>query len=245
MRLGHCAFHARTATTTGACHRCTMFAPTAELRDALESLADGERATGMAAYMRDQFVFLGISAKDRRAVAKPWLRLAKQAEPEALLDLATWCWSQPEREFHHVGTDALRAGAAHLRAGDLDAIRGFITTHSWWDTVDSLAAWTVGPMVTNHDLGERMDTWVHDDNLWVARTAILHQLGYKDATDADRLFRYADLRAADTDFFIRKAIGWALRQYARVAPDEVRAFVDPRRDALSGLTVREAMKHLD
>ena len=82
--------------------------------------------------------------------------------------------------------DALRAGAAHLRAGDLDAIRGFITTHSWWDTVDSLAAWTVGPMVTNHDLGERMDTWVHDDNLWVARTAILHQLGYKDATDADR-----------------------------------------------------------
>jgi 3-methyladenine DNA glycosylase AlkD len=78
----------------------------------------------------------------------------------------------------------------------------------------------------------------------VARTAILHQLNYQERTDADRLFAYADRRAADTEFFIRKAIGWALRQYARTDPDAVRAFVTSRQDTLSGLTKREAMKHL-
>ena len=221
------------------------FAPTSELRAALETLADPKRAEPMAAYMRDKFVFLGISAKDRRAGVKPWLRATKKADPQDLLALAQWCWSQPEREFHHVGADALRAGAKNLRADDLAPVRSLITTHSWWDTVDALAAWTVGPLVAQHDLGAVMDEWIHDDNIWVARTAILHQLTYKDATDGDRLFRYADLRASDTEFFIRKALGWALRQYARIAPDDVRAFVDPRREQLSGLTVREAMKHLD
>ena len=222
-----------------------MFAPTDELRAALVALADAERAAPMAAYMRDKFVFLGITAKDRRAATKAWLRDAKQAAPDDLLALARWCWDQPEREFHHVGADALRAGATNLRARDLDTVRGFVTDKSWWDTVDALAAWTVGPLVAQHDLGAAMDEWIHDDNMWVARTAILHQLGYKEATDGDRLFRYADVRAADTEFFIRKALGWALRQHARVAPDEVRAFVESRREQLSGLTVREALKHLD
>lgn len=221
------------------------FAPTDELRAALEALADADKAEPMAAYMRDKFVFLGVSAKDRRAAVKPWLRCAKQAEPDELLDLAQWCWAQTEREFHHVGADALRAGAKNLRADDIEAVRSFATTHSWWDTVDALAAWTVGPLVASHDLGSVMDEWIHDENFWVARIAILHQLGYKDRTDGARLFRYAELRASDTEFFIRKALGWALRQYARVAPDEVRAFIEPRRDVLSGLTVREAMKHLD
>lgn len=226
------------------CDRGEMFAPTDDLRAALEAIADPERAEPMAAYLRNKFEFLGISAKDRRGAVKPWLRAAKRADADDLLALATWCWDQTEREFHHVGTDALRAGAANLRADDLDTVRHFITTHSWWDTVDALAAWTVGPVVTNHDLGAVMDDWINSNNLWVARTAILHQLGYKDATDGERLFRYAELRAADTEFFIRKALGWALRQYARSAPDDVRAFVEPRRDVLSGLTVREAMKHL-
>ena len=223
----------------------SVFDATKDLRTALEAIADPERAGPMADYMRNRFVFLGIQAKDRRTATKPWLRQAKRAEADALLDFAAWCWDQTEREFHHVGTDALRAGASNLRAQDLDAVKQLVTTHSWWDTVDALAAWTVGPLVDRHQLRDRMDEWIHSDNLWVARTAILHQLSYKDRTDPERLFRYADLRAEDTEFFIRKALGWALRQYARVAPDEVRAFVEPRRDRLSGLTVREAMKHLD
>ena len=88
-----------------------------------------------------------------------------------------------------------------------------------------------------------MDEWIHDDNLWVARTAILHQLNYKARTDEARLFAYVEARALDQEFFIRKALGWALRNYARVAPDAVRTFIDTHPE-LSGLTRREATKHL-
>jgi 3-methyladenine DNA glycosylase AlkD len=98
--------------------------------------------------------------------------------------------------------------------------------------------------VANHGLADEMDRWIDDADIWVARTAILHQLSYKSATDGDRLFAYARSRAGDTEFFIRKALGWALRQYAREEPDRVRAFVAANRSHLSGLTVREALKHI-
>lgn len=99
-------------------------------------------------------------------------------------------------------------------------------------------------MTADTELKPAMDTWIDDDNLWVARTALLHQLRYKDATDTERLFRYCLTRADDPDFFIRKAIGWCLREYAKTDPDAVRDFVDGARDRLSPLSVREAMKHL-
>ena len=127
----------------------------------------------------------------------------------------------------------------------LETVRSLIVTRSWWDTVDTLAANVVGPLVSNHPaLRATMDAWSTDDNLWLVRTAILHQLRYRSATDPDRLFRYCDAQAGHGDFFIRKAIGWALREYARTDPDAVRTFVATHRDRLSGLSVREASKHL-
>src|SRR5262249_25589456 len=127
----------------------------------------------------------------------------------------------------------------------LPTVAELITTKSWWDTVDTLASDTVGPMVRNHpELLSTMDEWVRDDNLWIARTAILHQLSYKEDTDADRLFRYCLAQAGHRDFFIRKAIGWALRQYAHTNPEAVRAFLAGHGDLLSPLSVREAGKHL-
>ena len=143
-----------------------------------------------------------------------------------------------------MATDVLRKTAANLGPGSLPRIRKLIETNSWWDTVDSVAAWTVGPLVFNNpQLASDMDDWIDDENIWVARTAILHQLSFKESTDAARLFAYAQIRATDTEFFIRKAIGWALRQFARVEPDSVREFVAAN-PQLSGLTRREAMKHL-
>ncbi|HML97690.1 MAG TPA: DNA alkylation repair protein [Tepidiformaceae bacterium] len=86
-----------------------------------------------------------------------------------------------------------------------------------------------------------MDRWIEDSNVWLARTAILHQLKYKNRTDADRLFRYCQLRAMDTEFFLRKAIGWALREYAKTDPGAVRAFITANESVLSGLSKREGM----
>jgi 3-methyladenine DNA glycosylase AlkD len=100
-------------------------------------------------------------------------------------------------------------------------------------------------MVDRHPaLVSTMDEWAREENLWLVRTALLHQLRHKEATDSERLFRYCLLRADHPDFFIRKAIGWALREYAKTAPDRVRAFVRSHEARLSPLSVREALKNL-
>lgn len=216
-----------------------------ELRDDLEAVADPSKVQPMQDYLKGRFQVLGVSSPDRNLAAKPLFKAVRHASESELLDFVDACWAEPEREFHYVGADALRRGAKKLSAGSLPAVRFFIENNSWWDTIDNLASNSVGPMVTSHpELGNEMDQWIDDDNMWVARTAILHQLKFKDAANADRIFGYALKRSADTEFFIRKAIGWSLRQHARTDPDAVLAFVNANEDNLSGLTKREALKHL-
>lgn len=199
----------------------------------------------MAAYMKGHFEYLGLTAGERRTESKALITLAKKMEPSELLDTAETLWSEPEREFHYVGMDLMRAGAKSLRPEDLDRVRGLITATPWWDTVDSLAIHTIGTLVRqNRALAEEMDMWVESDDIWIARTAILHQLMYKADTDTNRLFTYCEMRMADTEFFLRKAIGWALRHYARTDPDAVRSFVQRNEASLSGLSKREALKNL-
>lgn len=216
------------------------------LRAALEAVAVPSDVAPMTAYMKDRFPFLGVKTPALRAAAKPWLDRAKSAEGDRLIEFADRCWAEPEREFQSVAATALRRGVGNLEPRHLDDLARLITTKAWWDTVDSLAVHSVGPLVDRHrELASVMDDWIDHDDIWLARTAILHQLMYKERTDSDRLFDYADRRAGDTEFFIRKALGWALRQYARTDPEAVEVYVDANRDRLSGLTVREALKHID
>ena len=218
----------------------------AALRRRLEAASAPERAEAMSAYLRNQFPFLGIGAKDRRAATRPTLVAAKTASTDELIAFAAACWEEPEREFAYVACDVLRTQAPRLEPRHLDAVRSLLTARSWWDTIDPLATRTVGTMVrTNPELVGTMDRWVHSDDFWLARTAILHQLLFGEATDAQRLLSYCEARAGDDEFFIRKAIGWALRQYARVDPAAVRTFVVAHDGELSGLTKREALKHLN
>ena len=216
-----------------------------KLRTVLEETADPGDIEAMAAYMKNQFVFLGLHSADLRRVTKPFLQEAAEGDGDDVIAFVHQCWAQPEREFRYVGANLTRKHVAKLGPSHLPDVEHFIVTDSWWDTVDSLAAWTVGPMVAAHpDLVAVMDQWIDDDNLWLNRTAIIHQLSYKERTDAERLFRYCRQRADHRDFFVRKAIGWALRQYARVDGDAVRRFVADNEAVLSGLSKREALKHL-
>ncbi len=216
-----------------------------ELRAALEAVAVPEQAAPMAAYMKNHFEFLGVKSPEARKAAKPTLAAGKQADADELMAFADDCWEQPEREFQYVACIVLRRWISTLEPEHIEDLERLVTTKSWWDTVDSLAAWSVGRLVyANRELVDVMDQWIESENMWLARTAIIHQLSFKAETDADRLFRYADLRAEDTEFFIRKAIGWALRQHAREDPDRVRAFVAANEDRLSGLSKREALKHI-
>src|SRR5262249_32295364 len=127
----------------------------------------------------------------------------------------------------------------------LHTTRTLITTKSWWDTVDELAAHVVGPLVAaDQVLALTMDEWAYDADLWLSRTAILYQNRYREATDARRLLRYCADQAEHPDFFVRKAIGWALREYAKTDPEAVRTFVASHRGTLSGLSTREALRNI-
>jgi 3-methyladenine DNA glycosylase AlkD len=206
---------------------------------------DPERAVAMAAYMRDLFPFLGIPAPTQKLLAREVLAGLDRPTEADLRAVTTHCWQMPEREYQYFACGLLRRHARILKPGFLSVARILVTTKPWWDTVDALAAHTVGPMVARHpELLAAMDEWAVDEDMWLVRTAILHQLTYKEATDSKRLFHYCSQQAGHQDFFVRKAIGWALREYAKTNPAEVRAFVHAHSGRLSALSVREALKNL-
>jgi 3-methyladenine DNA glycosylase AlkD len=210
-----------------------------------DAARDPERATRTAAYMRDQFAFLGFSLPMQRALGRTVVAGLPAPTEDDLRAVALACWALEEREYQYFACDWLRTHLAVCGPGFLDTTRILITTKSWWDTIDPLATRFVGGLVQRHpQLVNEMDAWSQDRNMWVVRTAILHQLHYGTATDTERLFAYCTRQAGHTDFFVRKAIGWALRHYARTDPDAVRRYVANNTGRLSPLSVREASKHL-
>jgi 3-methyladenine DNA glycosylase AlkD len=204
-----------------------------------------ERAGPAAAYMRNQFPFLGIPAPTQRALSRSVTAGLPAPTEEDLGAVSLACWALDQREYQYFACDWLRTHVGVPGPGFLTTVRTLIMTKSWWDTVDALATRVVGGLVRRHPglVGE-MDAWSVDQNLWLVRTAILHQLHYGAETDTERLFGYCARQAGHRDFFVRKAIGWALRQYARTDPDAVRAFLSAHRDHLSPLSLREAARHL-
>ncbi len=214
---------------------------------ALRPLADPGQAAPMRAYMLDQFAFLGIRATPRRQALRGLPRLNTWTAAD-LLSVAEALWEMPEREFQYVAVDLLAKHHRQLELASLPRLLQLVQRHAWWDTVDGLAG-VVGDILLRARTGQAdaqrpMDDWLGHPSLWVRRVAMLHQLGWKVQTDQARLFRYALALAPETDFFMRKAIGWALRDHARTQPDAVRAFLMAHAHVLSGLTRREAGKHL-
>lgn len=208
-----------------------------------EAARDPARAAAQRAYMRDQFPFLGIGAPDQQSLTRAALAGLPAPTEDDLRSLALACWARPEREYQYAACFVLRRHVGRCSAGFLPTARTLIIEKSWWDTVDTLAAHTVGPLVlAHHELGDVMDAWARDENLWLVRTAILHQLRYREATSDRRLFTYCTAQASHPDFFIRKAIGWALREYSRTSPEAVREFVAAT--PLSPLSTREALRNL-
>jgi 3-methyladenine DNA glycosylase AlkD len=210
--------------------------------DTFSAAADAERAAPMRSYMRNRFEFLGITSAPRRQLTRHVLAGAgKLTEPD-LISLARACWALEQREYQYFACDVLIKHVRSLTPAFLPVVGELVTTKSWWDTVDALAANVVGPIVAAYPATvSTMDSWATEEDLWLVRTAILHQLRYRERTDAARLFEYCEAQAAHRDFFIRKAIGWALREYAKTDPAAVRLFVDGHPE-LSPLSRREALK---
>lgn len=215
----------------------------AEYQHQLNSAVDPIRAAGMSAYMKYHFSFIGIPTPTRRKLIKAVeVAAAKQCDENELLELAQALWQQPEREYHYCAIELLVRGQTKLSLAALPVIEQLICTQSWWDSVDTLASKVVGDLARReHALVALLDQWQTSKHLWLRRTAIIYQLGWKADTDEARLFQACYINRTDPDFFIRKAIGWALRQYARTAPQAVIEFV--AQTPLSPLSQREALKH--
>ncbi|MEU8508063.1 DNA alkylation repair protein [Streptomyces brevispora] len=207
--------------------------------------AEPVRARSAAAYMKDIAPFLGIPTPRRRALSRTVLEGTPRPGETDCAAIALRCWGLPEREYQYFAADYLRRHVARCSSGFLPVVRHLVSTVPWWDTVDVLAAHVVGPLVAaGPELRRDMDAWIGDDDVWIVCTAPLHQLRFKEDTDTGRLFGYCLRRADHPDFFIRKAIGWCLREYAKTDPQAVQGFVDGARGRLSPLSVREATKHL-
>jgi 3-methyladenine DNA glycosylase AlkD len=223
----------------------TLIDTVAELRPLLAEAGDPGDARAMAAYQKGVAPFFGVQSPERRRLQRTTWEGAPTPDGDTVVGYARACFAQPERELHYAGCDALRRWEPALEPRHLDDLRALVTTVPWWDTVDPLATHAVGGLVRRYrHLQAEMDRWVGEPDRWVARTALLHQLLWKQDTDAQRLFSYVRGRAADPDVFVRKACGWALRQYARTDPDAVRGFLADHGDRLSALTRREAARRL-
>ncbi|MBK1681283.1 DNA alkylation repair protein [Rhodocyclus tenuis] len=217
-----------------------------EVRATLLPLADPARALAMQAYMRNRFVFFGIQTPARRQALAPLLRVPQSAGE--LLATASELWDHAERECQYTAVDLLARQQAQLGLAEVEALLALVQRKSWWDSVDGLAG-IVGKIVRRERRDgpaaqAAMDAALGHENLWVRRVALLHQLGWRDETDRQRLFAYALAQAGEADFFIRKAIGWALRDFARHDPAAVADFLAGAGSVLSPLSRREAAKHL-
>jgi 3-methyladenine DNA glycosylase AlkD len=198
----------------------------------------------MRAYMKDIAPFLGLTTPVRRALSRTVLEGTPRPDETDCTAIALRCWELPEREYQYFAVDYLRRHVRHCTSGFLPVARHLVSTVPWWDTVDALASHVVGGLVAaDPKLATDMDAWIVDEDMWVARTALLHQLRYKEHTDTERLFAYCLRQSGHPEFFIRKAIGWCLREYAWTDPEAVRDFLAREKGRFAPLSVREALKN--
>jgi 3-methyladenine DNA glycosylase AlkD len=225
------------------------------VRAALAGAGDPERAIAQQAYMKSAMPYRGITSPELRRVLRPVLadpRLAPRtrdgwdADVRRLWDDASY----REERYAAIALTRHRVARPWQDVEVLGLYRHLVVTGAWWDLVDPVAGERVGRVLQSHRDGATpvVRSWATSDDLWLRRAAVIAQLGHKDATDTRLLEEVLDANLEDSpfgsEFFVRKAVGWALRQYARSDPDWVRAYVASREDRLSGLSRREALKHL-
>jgi len=211
----------------------------------LTEVAIPSDAPAMAAYMKSETPFLGVRSAPRKAILRDLKKAFTPRSPAEVVEWSRALWDLPHREERYLGIGVARAWRKHVVRASLPHYEHLIRTGAWWDYVDEVAVNLVGAVwLKDPSLAERMDEWIEDEDLWIRRTAIIAQLKHRDGIDEDRLFAYCLKCADEKDFFIRKAIGWALRQHAKAAPERVIEFTDANRDRWAGLTWREARKHL-
>ena len=204
--------------------------------------ADPARAAPMRAYMQNRFAFLGIAKPQLIRVCKPFFKGAAQADVD--WRFVKPCWADPHRELQYCALEYLRAVQSSLTPQDIPRLQQLITTKPWWDTADCLDRIVGGIALRYPEVNTVLLAWSRSENIWLWRVAIGHQLLRKEKTDTALLEQILRNNQGQTEFFINKAIGWALRDYSKTHPDWVRRFIADYRQGMSRLSLREAQKYL-
>lgn len=214
------------------------------LSDKLNDKSDPVRSEKMSAYMKGKFVYFGIPSPVRNTIQKEWFAEVKKADVDRW-ELIDALWDCEQREYQYVAIDYLKRTPKRLISiEDIRAIEHLITTKSWWDTVDLIASNYLGAYLQKFPEQKEkvIEAWRNDSDMWLNRSCLIFQLKYKEETDFELMKSLIVQYQGNSEFFIQKAIGWALRQYSKFDPDAVRAFVEEIE--LGGLARREASKYL-
>ena len=218
-----------------------------DVRAALRERADPSRAPKMQAYMKSVMPYLGVPVPEVRKIVNARVRLESAITVARIGDAATRLWRAAEyREERYAATALTATKPARAALELLPLHREMIVTGAWWDHVDEVAH-RIGELLVAHpaEIRPTVVEWSTSPDLWLRRVAIIGQLRRSADTDLDLLTTVITPNMADREFFIRKAIGWALRDYAWTDPEWVRQFVARHRDELQPLSIREALKNID
>lgn len=215
------------------------------LEKAFKENSNAENAVVMSKYMKDNFSFFGIKTDERRRIFKTvWVENQKEVF-ENTRETALLLFSKKERELHYCALEILMKNLKNnYQINDIHLIETLITTNSWWDSVDVIAKFILGGYLQQFPLetDNVISRFSNSDNMWLNRSAILFQLGYKQKTNFDLLKLICEKHKTSTEFFIQKAIGWALREYAKTNPEAVKDFVSVSN--LKKLSEKEALKNI-
>lgn len=206
-----------------------------------EAQQNSKNAEAMSAYLRYQFSFFGVPSPQRRLLYKDVIAAAKKSK-SIDWDLLNQAWSHPHRELDYFVCDYLKAMQKHLTYADVPKILTYATSHQWWDTIDYFDR--ILGNIADTRISELMLELSLSEDFWLRRIAIDHQLGRKDDTDTELLSKIIKNNFGSSEFFINKAIGWALRDYSKTNPDWVRSFVQENKHQMAPLSIREASKYL-
>lgn len=215
-----------------------------QLNEILSSHANQEKAEGMSAYMRHQFDFWGIPSPLRKEITANWRKEILHLESNLVIAICQSLWQLPQREFQYVAMDILQVFIKKANIEFAPYIEWFITSKAWWDTVDFLSVHIAGKYLQLYP-GQQsvlLNNWNLHPSFWMNRCAIIFQLKYKNAIQDEWLRTCCLTHQSSQEFFIQKALGWMLREYAKTNPQAVIAILDSIE--LKPLTVREATKHM-
>ena len=217
------------------------FAP---LESAFKSESSPEDAVFMKKYMREQFDFFGMKSQVRDELYKAFLKEYGLPELENLDEYVRYLWEKPQRDFQYVGMFIVEKFVKKANENIIDLLEYMIVTKSWWDTVDWIAAKIAGSYFIKYpaQIKPITEKWMASSNMWLQRSALLFQLKYKKNTDEKLLYDYITRLAEHKNFFIRKAIGWTLREYSKTNPKSVEKFI--KSHTLSPLSVKEGMRRI-